>query len=77
MITRTKNEPYAATALVFGCHARRMLVAGGWLCWPGRQEKSERLQGRSDAVLEAGNLPRSELEAGLAELKARKAAGRR
>jgi hypothetical protein len=33
----------------------------------------ERLQGRSDAVLEAGNLPRAELEADLAELKARKA----
>jgi hypothetical protein len=34
----------------------------------------ERLQGRSsDSALEAGNLPRSELEAGLSELKARKA----
>jgi hypothetical protein len=37
----------------------------------------ERLQGRSNDALDAGNLPRSELEAGLAELKARKAAGRR
>jgi hypothetical protein len=32
----------------------------------------ERLQGMGDAALEAGNLPRSELDAGLAELKARK-----
>jgi hypothetical protein len=37
----------------------------------------ERLQGRSDDALVAGNLPRSELDAGLAELKARKAACRR
>jgi len=37
----------------------------------------ERLRGRSDAALADGNLPRSELEAGLAELKAHKAAGRR
>jgi hypothetical protein len=36
----------------------------------------ERLQGRSDDALESGDLPRSELDAGLAELKARKAAGR-
>ena len=34
----------------------------------------ERLQMRSNDTLEAGNLPRSELDAGLAELKARKAA---
>lgn len=33
----------------------------------------ERLRGRSDAALADGNLPRSELEAGLAELKARRA----
>jgi len=33
----------------------------------------ERLRGRSDAALADGNLPRPELEAGLAELKARKA----
>jgi hypothetical protein len=29
----------------------------------------ERLRGQSDAALEAGNLPRSELEASLAELR--------
>ncbi len=34
----------------------------------------ERLQGQSDASLAAGNLPRPELEAGLAELRQRKAA---
>jgi hypothetical protein len=33
----------------------------------------ERLQGRSDDALVAGNLPRSEVEAGLNELKSRKA----
>ncbi len=32
----------------------------------------ERLRGRSNASLEAGNLPRSELEAGLAELRGRR-----
>ena len=37
----------------------------------------ERLRGVSDAALEAGNLPRAELDAGLAELKARKRAVRR
>jgi hypothetical protein len=31
----------------------------------------KRLQGQSDAALAAGNLPRSELEAGLAELRKR------
>jgi hypothetical protein len=30
-----------------------------------------RLQGQSDAALAAGNLPRSELESGLAELRKR------
>jgi len=34
----------------------------------------ERLRGRGDAALDAGNLPRAELEAGVAELQARKAA---
>lgn len=34
----------------------------------------ERLRGRSDAALAEGNLPRSELEAGLAELQARRTA---
>ncbi len=34
----------------------------------------QRLQGHSDATLEGGNLPRAELEAGLAELHRRKAA---
>jgi hypothetical protein len=33
----------------------------------------ERLRGQSDAALEAGNLPRQELESGLAELQERKA----
>jgi hypothetical protein len=33
----------------------------------------ERLQGQDDASLEAGNLPRPELEAGLAELRERRA----
>ncbi len=33
----------------------------------------ERLRGRSDGSLQAGNLPRAELEAGLAELRRRKA----
>jgi hypothetical protein len=35
----------------------------------------ERLQGRSDDALEAGYLPRSELDSGLAELKARRPGG--
>jgi hypothetical protein len=34
----------------------------------------ERLQGHGDGALEAGNLPRSEVDAGLRELKARRAA---
>jgi hypothetical protein len=34
----------------------------------------ERLQRQSDATLVAGNLPRAELEAGLTELRDRKAA---